>query len=289
VDSQWTRVAKTAAVWFAACAAWLPLEACSVAATVDDRYRLPVFADVAVEEDVEFGRAVNASGKEEVLHLDVYTPAGDTAPKRPAILLIHGGGFKPGQDKRQKYIVTIATEFAKRGYVAVSPDYRVRANRDDDRTGTLRDAVTDCRGALNWIKSHAAEKGIDADRIAVGGGSAGGVIATSLAGLENTAAAEGKTPGLFALVILWGSPAADMRLCELNAHFPPTIIIHGTADTSVPFELSERLAADLDGAGVERVLVPLPDARHTPSNEMPEVVGRAAAFILHKLPVSVPR
>jgi acetyl esterase/lipase len=255
-------------------------------AAVVDRYRIPIFAEVVVEKDIVFGKAVNASGKEEVLHLDVYTPEGDTDRRRSAILFIHGGGFRPGQDKRQKYIVMMATEFARRGYVAVSPDYRVRANRDDDRIGTLRDAVEDCRGALAWMREHAAEQGIDRDRIAVGGGSAGGMIATSLVGLENAATADRKTPGLFALVNLWGSPAADMRLCTLDAHYPPSIIIHGTADTTVPFERSEQFAADLEAAGVERVLVPIPNAPHTPSKEMPEIVERAAVFVHDHLPAA---
>lgn len=278
---------RTVQVFAAAWATAVGAGGRSDAAEAADRYRIPVFADVVVEKDVAFGKAVNASGKEEVLHLDVYTPAEDTIRDRPAILFIHGGGFKPGQDKRQKYIVTMATEFAKRGYVTVSPDYRVRANRDDDRIGTLRDAVEDCRAALAWMKSHAADHGIDADRIAVGGGSAGGVIATSLVGLENTAAAAAETPALFALVNLWGSPSAEMRLCAIDARFPPTIIIHGTADTTVPYELSEQLAASLEAAGVDRMLVPLPDAPHTPSKEMPEIVERAAAFVHEHLPVAV--
>src|SRR5581483_3076569 len=110
-----------------------------------------------------------------------------------AVLWLHGGGFRPGSDKTQGYIVRMATEFAKRGYVSVAPDYRV-SDQPGDPMQKLKDAVEDCRAALAWMKTHGAELGIDPARIAVGGGSAGGIAAISLAALEAAEATKAEAP-----------------------------------------------------------------------------------------------
>jgi acetyl esterase/lipase len=241
------------------------------------RYRDVAFAEVAVSSDVPFRQAVNAAGTLETLALDVYQPAGDREARRPAILWIHGGGFRPGNDKRQKYIVTMATEFAKRGFVSVAPDYRVRAEVGPDRMPALKDALEDCRGALAWVRAHAADYRIDASRIAIGGGSAGGMIAVNLAALEGRAA--GGPTGVFALVDLWGSPAASLRVTAVGPAFPPTIIVHGTADELVPFSQSEQLAAELQQHGVAHELHAIAGAPHTPAAAMPDILQWTSAFL----------
>ncbi len=247
------------------------------------RYQSVVFDQVDVKVDVEFRTATNVAGAAERLKLDVYQPAGDANRGRPAILWIHGGGFRPGSDKQQKYIVAMSTAFAKRGYVSVAPDYRVRAVQGQDRMPTLEDAVEDCRAALDWMKTHAAEFGIDPQRIAVGGGSAGGMIAVSLVAVENAAAAKNRSPRLFALVDLWGSPQDDFMLGKVDEHYPPTIIVHGTADQSVPFSQSEALAARLKAKGIKHELMPIPGAPHTPTAHMDAFVERTAAFVFAAL------
>ena len=63
------------------------------------RYKSVVFDKVDVKKDVEFRTVTNVKGETETLKLDVYQPAGDTERKRPAILWLHGGGFRPGSDK----------------------------------------------------------------------------------------------------------------------------------------------------------------------------------------------
>jgi len=253
------------------------------------RYRDVVFDKVERTGDVAFRTTTSTGGGVTTLTLDVYQPAGDSAPARPAIIWIHGGGFRPGNDKRQKYIVGMSEAFAMRGWVSVAPDYRVRANPDPDRLPALRDALEDCRAALAWLRTNAAACRIDPTRIVVGGGSAGGMIAVNLAGLENIEAAAAKRPGIVALVDLWGSPAAALTITEFGPTFPPTFIIHGTADPTVPFAQSEALAAALKAGGIAHELYAIPGAAHTPTADMADLVGRTVAFVYPRLGLPVGR
>ncbi len=247
------------------------------------RYASVVFDQVDIKANVVYRTATNIKGEAEALKLDVYQPAGDAERKRPAILWLHGGGFRPGNDKQQKYVVAMATAFAKRGYVGVAPDYRVRADQGKDRIPTLKDAVEDGRAALAWVRSHATELGVDPNRIAVGGGSAGGELAVSLVALENTAAAKAGTTRIFALIDLWGSPPEDFTLAGVDENYPPTVIVHGTADQSVPFANSEAFVARLKAKGIKNELMPIPGAPHTPTNHMDEFVKTVSAFVFAAL------
>ncbi|MCU0504068.1 MAG: carboxylesterase family protein, partial [Anaerolineae bacterium] len=95
---------------------------------------------ITVESDITFAHSPRPDGELEALRLDLYLPEVDAQTWRPVILWLHGGGFRPGNDKRQSYIVRLATEFAGRGYVGVAVDYRVRADPGPDWTAAVRDA-----------------------------------------------------------------------------------------------------------------------------------------------------
>jgi acetyl esterase len=100
--------------------------------------------------------------------------AGDN---RPAIILWHGGGFTQG-NAGQFYFQ--ANYFADRGAVCFRPEYRIR-----DVDGTLPIyAVEDGISAVRWIKERASEFGIDPEQVAVGGGSAGGCMASAVATVD---------------------------------------------------------------------------------------------------------
>ncbi|MCF7974050.1 MAG: alpha/beta hydrolase [Phycisphaerae bacterium] len=251
----------------------------AVTVQLQNRYLEPVFSDVDCQEDILFRTTRDHTGHLVELTLDVYRPRGDTFDNRPAILWIHGGGFRPGNDKRQKYIVHMATAFARRGYVCAAPDYRTRQSPRDDMRGTLKDAVEDGLASLAWMRDNHRVLGVDADRIALGGGSAGGMIAVSMAALENSLAATSHRPGLFALIDLWGSPAPENRLMTIHPQFPPTVIVHGTADQTVPYAWSQTLAAELTAAGVDHLLYPIVNAKHTPAKDLPEMVEVCSHFL----------
>ncbi|NOY95979.1 MAG: alpha/beta hydrolase, partial [Chlorobi bacterium] len=215
----------------------------------------------------------------EKLYLDVYTPAGDKETNRPAILWVHGGGFRVG-DKTQGYIVTLANEFAKRGYVSISTDYRLRDNPKEDMEGTLNDAVNDVMMALSWVRENSEKYGINKNYIAtIGGGSAGGILSTNLCYKDATRDEEWDKSGVVAFINLWGSPNKENMDKVIDKNDPPTLFIHGMADSIVPFSNCEWLVNALDSAGVRFSVFPIPGAGHTPVDHIDDIVERIQKFL----------
>jgi acetyl esterase/lipase len=264
-------------------ALWLAPAVTGVMAA-EGRYIAEVFDETIVEGGVSYRDTTDVEARPISLQLDVYAPCGDDCRDRPAVILLHGGSFLPRFNRQQPHLVELAEALARHGYVVVTPDYRVRDRPLDDPMGTLRDAVDDCRDALDWVRAHAAEYGIDPARIAIVGSSAGAIIGVSLVGLENSAARRFGGPGLFAFVNLWGSPVHAYRLCNFDDRYAPTLIVHGTADAIVPFANSEQLAADLRAAKVDVELLALPEAPHTPRDHSAEIIGRVVTFLADRFP-----
>ncbi|THH41816.1 alpha/beta hydrolase [Neolewinella litorea] len=126
--------------------------------------RLPagVLADTnLVYTSVENGRQ---------LYLDVFRRLEERGP-RPGVLLIHGGGWTTGSKENQ---IPMAQQLADRGYVTVTPEYRLSAE------APYPSGVKDLKQALRWMRAHATEYGIDSNRIAVYGASAGAHLASLL-------------------------------------------------------------------------------------------------------------
>jgi acetyl esterase/lipase len=165
--------------------------------------------------------------------------------QRPAIVFFFGGGWNGGSttqfEDQAKYL-------ASRGMVAVRADYRVKSRQGV----TPEKCVEDAKSAMRWVRQHAAELGIDRQRIAAAGGSAGGHLAACTAlttGLE----AEGEETAissrpnalvLFNPVLKFAGVASleervggDKKLSEqisptlhLKQETPPTILFFGTED-----------------------------------------------------------
>ncbi|SDD74927.1 pectinesterase [Massilia sp. PDC64] len=109
------------------------------------------------------------------LKLDLYLPAGDAGTPRPAIVFVHGGGWRAGV---RANFAPMAIRMAERGYVAATITYRLSPE------APYPAAIHDAKAAVRWVRAHAGEYGIDPARIAIGGGSAGGQIA-ALTGVTN--------------------------------------------------------------------------------------------------------
>ncbi len=247
-------------------------------------YLTSEFADLERRQDLVFHTVLNHAGAREDLRLDATLPAGDARQGRRAILWIHGGGFRPGCDRRQSYVVRMADEFARRGYVCFSCDYRVRETPLEDLSGTVRDAVGDCRAALAWMRANAVSYGIDAERAVLGGGSAGGMTAVNLCALAAIRGHAVDLPAIAALVNLWGSPAASDLLAAPSAGFPPTITVHGTADALVPYGNSVALNETLQRRGVRHELVTIEGAPHTPVAHLESFSAAIARFLVEVWP-----
>lgn len=247
------------------------------------RYLHPVFEKVAMQKDIEFAEVTNFDGKTEKLLLDIYSPEGDKGKQRPVILWFHGGGFRPGNDKRQDYIVRFSKDFAKRGYVCVSVNYRIRENPKDDKEGTMSDALKDAMTGLNWIRANQKKLGIDPNKIIVGGGSAGGMLTTNFGFKDNTTAEPWDKAGIIGLVNLWGSPEPAYMFSAIDKNDSPMIIVHGTADKIVSFENAVSLSKQLENNQVKHELIPLEGAEHTPMKRYDEFVEKISAFVFSLL------
>jgi acetyl esterase/lipase len=182
------------------------------------------------------GRAAADEPKVKLEHDIVYTKVGATelklnlaAPEQgdgpfPAVLVIHGGAWRGG-DKNG--LDGILNQFAARGYVAVSPQYRFCPKE------VFPAQVHDVKAAVRWMKAHAKERRIDSAHIGATGFSAGGHLALMLGvtgpgdGLEGDVSA--------------GTP--DTRIQAVVNYFGPTDL----GATDIP-EVSKPLVRDFLGA-----------------------------------------
>lgn len=138
------------------------------------------------------------------LKMDVYTPPGDDdVSERPVIIYIHTGNFLPALfnggitgDKIDSAAVNVCKQFARRGYVAVSINYRLgwapTSTDPDTRTGTLLQAVYralhDTQTAVRFLRNSATNGnpyGIDPDKIVLFGQGSGGYVAQAYVTLND--------------------------------------------------------------------------------------------------------
>lgn len=109
------------------------------------------------------------------LQLDLYLPKSASTKQKPGILFVHGGGWRAGY---RNNFTPMAIGMAERGYVAATISYRLSPEAQYPA------AIHDVKAAVRWLRKNAKKYGINPQQIAVGGGSAGGQIAT-LAGVTN--------------------------------------------------------------------------------------------------------
>lgn len=124
-------------------------------------------------EDTSASKQVYKTVGGKSLELHVWKPEGHKdGAKVPGIVLFHGGGFRNG-DYTQ--FIDQAEYFASRGMVAVSANYRLTT----EPGVKIEDCVEDAKSAMRWVRANAAKLGIDPDKLAAGGGSAGGYLAAA--------------------------------------------------------------------------------------------------------------
>jgi acetyl esterase/lipase len=253
------------------------------------RYRDAVFTDYTVQSDLQYGSAPGSDGSPEALMLDLYQPAGDTAARRPAIVWVHGGGFKNG-DKAGEVPVVMAPFYAELGYVVVSINYRLLAPESCGGVAGVSaacysaatQAVYDGLAAVRWLRAHAAEYDIDADRIGIGGESAGGVVATGV-GVHSDDPGDSGNPGLASSVEGWFSISGGVPGgLYVDATDAPGLLVSGTADNVVPYQWSVDTAKALVAAGVPATLTTLEGAGHVPIAEYGDQMKRESAAFFYK-------
>lgn len=220
-------------------------------------YLTPTF-EVKLKSDIVYASKRNETDVEEALKLDLYEPVGDDNEQRPIFMFIHGGGYTGGD----KYdAAEFSSELAKRGYVVVSVNYRLKKDPFLNFSSTLSDAYEDISDVIEWIKDNAEIYGMDASQIVIGGDSAGGHLSINYIN-EYLTKDSSIAKSIIAIVDIYGG---DLRI-SANSKLPPILIIHGTIDQLIPYVQSVRLAGQLNGIGVYNNLLTMEDVGHDYKN-----------------------
>jgi alpha-L-fucosidase 2 len=210
--------------------------------------------------------------------MDAWLPPHSATP-RPAVVLLHGGGWEAGD--RVTYITPLFEPLARAGFAWFSVDYRL--------TPAVRhpDQLDDVRAALAFIRARAGTFGIDASRMVLVGESASAQIATLLATRDGGLAGVASFYGVYDFLPLvtdagprslasrlFGRTALDDETCTLLRQYsplhqarrdmPPILLIHGTSEGL--WEQGVRMAARLAEIGVAHELVRLEGAPHGMEN-----------------------
>ncbi|GEM_PF-1324557 len=213
---------------------------------------------------------------EVMLKLHVFEPDGlKTNDMRPAIVFFFGGGWAGG-DPKQFY--QQARALADLGMVAFSAEYRVKSRNQT----TPFECVKDGKSTIRWVRENAARLGVDPKRIVAAGGSAGGHVA-ACTGIIDGCEEEGENLDVSSVpnaMILFnpvldtteeGYGAKNFTVAQQTELSPchhvvkgivPTIVFHGTADQTVPFENAERFARLMKEADNDGVLVSFDEKGH---------------------------
>ena len=265
----------------------------------------PNTSDLRVDSNIVFGK-----GGDIDLLLDVYQPPQGVTPKRMAIIHLFGGGFSVG-NKNAGYIVNDVRALGKLGYTNVSANYRLQ------QQGLWPAQIHDTKAAIRWVRANASKIGIDADKIAIAGYSAGGMLSLLAAGTNDMPEFEGNggNPGVSSKVqasigvyplasaqIATGLFPANLSEQErakaidaasptkyISKNFAPTIFIHGTADTTVPTASSIDFYTKLNDLKVPTALTLIQGANHAFDNnalDAVEVMAHSIDLFLDRLIVN---
>jgi acetyl esterase/lipase len=225
--------------------------------------------------------------------LDLLLPDAAQFPgPRPAVVIVHGGGWARGDkaDQREKLTAKALTE---RGYAAISINYALFTYRDGPWKGPQTyDAwprnVNDVVSVLSWITRKGTDHRIDPERVALLGYSAGAHLALLAAYGKDQDIIRGRIqlkdiPSIRAVVAVYGThdlaqfganifergaqpdekrSIVASPITYLHAKQPPTLVIHGDADTTIPVSLAHDFATKLAEKNILHELVIVPGARH---------------------------
>jgi len=228
----------------------------------------------------------------EDLTMDVWQPDNQDAAARSALVYVYGGGFESG-DRTQW--AAYFQHLTSQGITVFSMDYRLSTPEEP----SWNKAASDVRCAVGWVHQNADEYGIETQRVAISGGSAGGNLALLTAYSANsdaiTPSCDVADTSVRAVVDFYGpsdltnlyegTPSVPVQaslrqylggtpesqpdryrdqspVTFIDADAPPTLIIHGLHDTGVQLDESTGLADRLDAVGVENEVLLLPDTEH---------------------------
>ena len=259
----------------------------------------PAYAQETVPAGVVFEKNIEYSNPDDQhLQLNVARPKDGVGPF-PAVICIHGGGFRAGT--RESYN-GLCLQLAERGYVAVTVSYRLAPKYQ------FPAAVHDVKAAVRWMRANAERYQMDPDRIGTTGGSAGGHLAQFLGVTSGVQQFEGDGgnaeysshvkcvvnfygPSDFTksydasvdakdvLPLFLGGNLEQERhrhiesspLYWVTPEAAPTLFVHGTKDAYVAHEQAEWIVERMKAADVEATLMTIEDGDHGFRTSSPEV------------------
>ncbi len=259
----------------------------------------PAYAQETVPAGVVFEKNIEYSNPDDQhLQLNVARPKDGVGPF-PAVICIHGGGFRAGT--RESYN-GLCLQLAERGYVAVTVSYRLSPKFQ------FPAAVHDVKAAVRWMRANAEKYQMDPDRIGTTGGSAGGHLAQFLGVTSGVKRFEGDGgnaeysshvkcvvnfygPSDFTksydasvdakdvLPLFLGGNLEQERhrhiesspLYWVTPEAAPTLFVHGTKDAYVAHEQAEWIVERMKAADVEATLMTIEDGDHGFRTSSPEV------------------
>ncbi|MBI4902050.1 MAG: alpha/beta hydrolase [Acidobacteria bacterium] len=232
--------------------------------------------------------------------LDVFQPAGAAGGKRPAVIVIHGGGWTGGTKESQ--YDNFVRPYLEKGFVVANVEYRLA------KAATAPAAVEDSLKAADWVFRNASRYGIDKKRVIVTGGSAGGHLSL-MVGMTPKSAKLGKPARVAAVVNFYGItdvgdqlsgpnmrkyavtwvPESPNRLelarrvspmTYVRRDLPPILTLHGDQDQTVPYQHGVMLTKALVDIKAKAELISVPQGRHGfPKEKMAELYPQIFAFL----------
>ncbi len=261
-----------------------------------------------VEQHPDIVYATRGQGRE--MKLDLYLPSEGT--NRPLALWIHGGGWRKGSKNAWVNPLFLTT----RGFAVASIGYRLSAE------AVFPAQVEDCKAAVRFLRSHAAAYGLDPDRIAAIGESAGGNLAAMLGttGDEKELSDAPDSPvsdRVQAVIDLFGpcdltaippqapdeapdtlpyfvhkmlgsSPGVADRaraaspVLHISPRTPPFLLLHGEGDPLVPLAQGQEMFAALQKAGIPSELIVVPVNYHAGPGFWTETLREKMAAFLQQ-------
>lgn len=193
--------------------------------------------------------------------------------KYPAVVFFFGGGWNGGNVHQFEQHCHF---LASKGLIAMTANYRVKSRNNS----TPFDAVEDAKSAVRWIRENAKELGVNKKKIVAAGGSAGGHLAACTALIPGYEAANENTkisskPNVLVLfnpVVNTMKERIAKRLGDkaesispvhhVIPNLPPTLIFHGTADKTVPFETITDFHSKMEASGNTCFIMPFDGQGH---------------------------
>ena len=223
--------------------------------------------------------------------LDLYLPVDEGGDKKPVILFVHGGGFAGGD---KSALEKFWRDLASNGFAVISANYRLylkhhktsgasasanmaKGLRPDGKFHPeLQKAVTiasdDATKVLEWIKNNADTYQMDAQRVAVSGGSAGAMTVLHLAFTSGQ-----QVLPVRAVVNMWGGL---QNASIIKAGAPPMLTFHGDQDALIHVDYARALDSQLKKVGSVSELLVLEGKGHAIYNIISkDHVGTIVSFL----------